>query len=48
VAGRLDACPGTVQHEALTHARSRILTIVHVTSGCGRLGRYRSERTEHD
>jgi hypothetical protein len=31
----LDACPGTVQREAITPARSRILLSVHLTSGCG-------------
>jgi hypothetical protein len=30
-----DACPGTVEREAITPARSRILVSVHLTSGCG-------------
>src|SRR5271169_2802570 len=34
-----DACLGTVQREAITPARSRILMSVHVTSGCGPLSR---------
>src|SRR5579862_7890756 len=37
-----DACPGTVQREAITPARSRILMSVHLTSGCGQLSRIAS------
>src|SRR5580704_15833601 len=43
-ARRPDARPGAVQREA--PARSGILAIVHVTSGCGRLRRYRSEHNQ--
>src|SRR5580704_11530711 len=30
-----DACPGTIEREAITPARSRILMSVHLTSGSG-------------
>ena len=45
---RLAGCvPGTVQREAFTSARSRILASVHVTSGCGQLSRRPSEPSKH-